>query len=132
MKKILMATGTAVLFSNMAIAPAFADSLSQQIELEKNYQIVLPEGDMMTDAELAEVEGEWVHIAAGAGFGAGFGYASNGINNLRTGQSWNQGWRGAVLGGAVAGSCRAGTGNFTGCGLAGSAARYGANRAFGW
>ncbi|WP_354636150.1 hypothetical protein [Planktothricoides raciborskii] len=132
MKKLLMATGTAILFSNMAIAPAFADSLSSEIEPETQYQIVLPEGEMMTDAELAEVEGEWVHIAVGAGFGAAAGYATNGFNNLRNRQSWNQGWRGATVGGAVAGGCRAGTGNLMGCGLAGSAAAYGANRAFGW
>lgn len=70
-----MAAGTAVLLSNVAIAPAFADSLSPEIEPETQYQIVLPEGEMMTDAELAEVEGEWVHVAAGAAVGVGFKYA---------------------------------------------------------
>lgn len=73
MKKILMATGTAVLFSNMAIAPAFANPLAQEIEPETQYQIVLPEGQMMTDAELAEVEGQivWKPILIGAGISVG-------------------------------------------------------------
>ena len=69
MKKLLMATGTAaiaVLLTNMAIAPAFADSLSKETsketELETQYQVVLPEGEMMADAELEEVEGELLDI----------------------------------------------------------------------
>lgn len=94
MKKLLMATGTAILFSNMAIAPAFADSLSSEIEPETQYQIVLPEGEMMTDAELAEIEGEWVWVAANAGLEVGFKYAEC----QRPGQQC--GWQDYALAGA--------------------------------
>ena len=84
----------------------------------------------MSDAELAQVEGEWGHIAVGAGVGAVGNVAINGFNNARTGQPWNRGWGSAAVGGAVAGGCRAGTGNIVGCGVAGSAVGFGASRAF--
>jgi len=132
MKKLLTATGTAMLLANMTIAPAFADSLAQQTTSRQQQQVVLPEGEMISDAELSEVEGEWKHIAVGAGVGAVGGVVMNGFNNGRTGQPWHQGWGSAAVGGAVAGGCKAGTGNLTGCGIAGSAAGFGANRAFGW
>lgn len=72
MKKLLTATGTAMLLANMTIAPAFADSLAQQTTPGKQQQVVLPEGQMMSDAELAQVEGEllWKPILVGAGVGA--------------------------------------------------------------
>jgi hypothetical protein len=74
MKKLLTATGTALLLANMTVAPAFADSLAQQTTPGKQQQVVLPEGQMMSDAELAQVEGEvaWVPVALGV-VGAGFG-----------------------------------------------------------
>ncbi len=130
MKKLLTATGTAMLLANMTIAPAFADSLAQQTTSRQQQQVVLPEGQMMSDAELAQVEGEWGHIAVGAGVGAVGNVAINGFNNARTGQPWNRGWGSAAVGGAVAGGCRAGTGNIVGCGVAGSAVGFGASRAF--
>jgi len=79
MKKLLTATGTAMLLANMTIAPAFADSLAQQTTPRQQQQVVLPEGQMMSDMELAQVEGEvaWVPVAlgvAGAGFGGYTGY----------------------------------------------------------
>ncbi|MBE9183494.1 hypothetical protein IQ270_01805 [Microcoleus sp. LEGE 07076] len=72
MKKLLTATGTAMLLANMTIAPAFADSLAQQTTPRQQQQVVLPEGQMMSDAELAQVEGEvlWKPILIGAGVGA--------------------------------------------------------------
>lgn len=72
MKKLLTATGTAMLLANMTIAPAFADSLAQQTTSRQQQQVVLPEGQMMSDAELAQVEGElfWKPILIGAGVGA--------------------------------------------------------------
>ncbi|WP_445248946.1 hypothetical protein [Microcoleus sp. OTE_8_concoct_300] len=132
MKKLLTTTGTAMLLANMTIAPAFADSLAQQTTSRQQQQVVLPEGEMISDAELSEVEGEWKHIAVGAGVGAVGGVVMNGLNNARTGQAWHQNWGSAAVGGAATGGCRAGTGNWTGCGIAGSAAGFGANRAFGW
>lgn len=111
MKKLLTATGAAVLFSNMAIAPAFADSLSPEIESETQYQIVLPEGEMMTDAELAEVEGEWKHIAIGAGIGAGLNLA-NKTYGCYTTPGARCGWRtyaGSAAMGAVTGGFKAAT-----------------------
>jgi hypothetical protein len=62
MKKLLTATGTAMLLANMTIAPAFADSLAQPTTPGKQQQVVLPEGQMMSDAELAQVEGEFVKV----------------------------------------------------------------------
>jgi hypothetical protein len=65
MKKLLTATGTAMLLANMTIAPAFADSLAQPTTPGKQQQVVLPEGQMISDAELAQVEGELkVNVAA--------------------------------------------------------------------
>ncbi len=121
MKKLLTAAGTAVFFSNMAIAPAFADSLSPEIELETQYQIVLPEGEMMTDAELAEVEGEWKHIAIGAGIGAGWNLA-NTTYSCYTIPGARCGWRtyagsaamGAVKGGVTAATFGYGGGRYGG------------------
>lgn len=72
MKKLLTATGTAMLLANMTIAPAFADSLAQQTTPRQQQQVVLPEGEMMSDAELAQVEGEWKWIAGAAVVGGGF------------------------------------------------------------
>lgn len=62
MKKLLTATGTAMLLANMTIAPAFADSLAQQTTTRQQQQVVLPEGEMISDAELAQVEGEFVKV----------------------------------------------------------------------
>lgn len=132
MKKLLTATGTAMLLANMTIAPAFADSLKPQTTRGKQQQVVLPEGQMMSDAELSEVEGEWKHIALGAGLGAAGGVVTNGLNNARTGQAWHRGWGSAAVGGAATGACRAGTGNWGACGIGGAAVGLGANRAFGW
>ena len=75
MKKLLTATGAALLLANVTIAPAFADSLAQQTIPGKQQQVVLPEGQMMSDLELAQVEGEWVWVAAGAGLEVAFKYA---------------------------------------------------------
>jgi hypothetical protein len=55
MKKLLTATGAAVLLTNMTLAPAFANSLAKQTTLRQQQQVVLPEGEMMSDAELAQV-----------------------------------------------------------------------------
>lgn len=64
MKKLLTATGTAMLLANMTIAPAFADSLAQQTTSRQQQQVVLPEGEMISDAELAQVEGTFkVNVA---------------------------------------------------------------------
>ena len=62
MKKLLTATGAALLLANVTIAPAFADSLTPQTTPGKQQQVVLPEGQMMSDAELAQVEGEFVKV----------------------------------------------------------------------
>jgi hypothetical protein len=94
MKKLLTAVGAAALFANMAIAPAFADSLEPQTELNAEYQMVLPEGDIMSDAELAEIEGEWVWVAASAGLEVGFKYVE-----CRT-SSQQCGWQDYALAGA--------------------------------
>ena len=75
MKKLLTATGAALLLANVTIAPAFADTLAQQTTPGKQQQVVLPEGQMMSDMELAQVEGEWVWVAAGAGLEVAFKYA---------------------------------------------------------
>jgi hypothetical protein len=75
MKKLLTVTGAVVLLANATIAPAFADSLAQQTTPGKQQQVVLPEGQMMSDMELAQVEGEWVWVAAGAGLEVAFKYA---------------------------------------------------------
>jgi hypothetical protein len=72
MKKLLTATGAAVVLTNMTLAPAFANSLAQQTTPRQQQQVVLPEGEMMSDAELAQVEGEWKWIAAAAVVGGGF------------------------------------------------------------
>lgn len=108
MKKLLTATGTAILLANMTIAPAFADSLTPQTTRGKQQQVVLPEGQMMSDAELAQVEGEvvWTPILVGAGVGAVSGVASKAINcytipGARCG--WQQ-YAGAAAGGAAMGA----------------------------
>ncbi|MFE1745970.1 hypothetical protein [Coleofasciculus sp. H7-2] len=75
MKKLLTATGAAVFLTNMTLAPAFADSLAQPTTPRQQQQVVLPEGQMMSDAELAQVEGEWVWVAAGTGLELAFKYA---------------------------------------------------------
>lgn len=53
------------------VSPALAH---EAVTPEVPYSVVLPVGAELTDAELAEVEGEWGHILAGAVVAAG-GYA---------------------------------------------------------
>jgi hypothetical protein len=119
MKKLLTATGTAMLLANMTIAPALADSLAQQTTPGQQQQVVLPEGQMMSDAELAQVEGEWVWVAlagVGAGVGGYYGYqdcASSGQKDC-----WGQAAWGAVGGASTVvgfrGAFRGGSGGFGG------------------
>lgn len=106
MKKLLTAVGAAALLSNMAIAPAFADSLEPQTELETEYQMVLPEGEIMSDAELAEIEGElvWKPILISAGIGAGQGLATTTYYCYRL-PGARCGWK-QYAGGAAGGAAR--------------------------
>ena len=115
MKKLMTATGTAMLLANMTIAPAFADSLAQQTTSRQQQQVVLPEGEMMSDAELSKVEGEafpiWtVLTVAGAGIGGYTSYqncAAAGRKDCWVDAGWGAvggagtvlGFRGAVRGG---------------------------------
>lgn len=123
MKKLLMATGTAILFSNMAIAPAFANPLAQEIEPETQYQIVLPEGEIMTDTQLTEVEGEWKHIAIGAGVGAAWNLGTT-TYSCYTIRGANCGWR-TYAGSAAVGAVR---GGFTAATFGYGGGRYGGTR----
>ena len=124
MKKLLTAVSAAALFANTAIAPAFANSLKSQTELETEYQMVLPEGEMMSDAELAEIEGEWVWVAINAGLEVGFEYADCRISS--PGQcGLQENWRKYAL----AGTKGAVTGLIPGGGVAKGAAK-GATRFF--
>ncbi|MGK7902467.1 MAG: hypothetical protein AB4352_13820 [Hormoscilla sp.] len=102
MKKFLMAAGTDVLLSNVAIAPAFADSLSSEIEPETQNQIVLPEGAMMTDAELAEIEGSMGGRPMGGqqgGPGMGGQQGGPGMGSQQGGQARGQQMGGPGMGG---------------------------------
>jgi hypothetical protein len=108
MKKLLTATGTAMLLANMTIAPAFADSLAQQTTSRQQQQVVLPEGQMMNDLELAQVEGEvvWTPILVGAGVGAAVGVGGKAIHCYTTPGSqcgWQQ-YAGAAAVGAAKGA----------------------------
>jgi len=109
MKKLLTATGAAVVLTNMTLAPAFANSLAQQTTPRQQQQVVLPEGEMMSDAELAQVEGElapWVIPAALGVVGAGFGGYTSYQNCAASGRKdcWvDAGW-GAVQGGVFGAS----------------------------
>ncbi len=106
MKKLLSAVGAAALFTNVAIAPAFADSLEPQTELNAEYQMVLPEGEIMSDAELAEIEGElvWKPILISAGIGAAQGFAGT-TYSCYTIPGARCGWK-QYAGGAAGGAAR--------------------------
>lgn len=107
MKKLLTATGTAMLLANMTIAPAFADSLAQQTTSRQQQQVVLPEGQMMSDAELAQVEGEGVWVVAALGVvGAGIGGYTGYQNCAASGRKdcWIDGSWGAAQGGVFGAS----------------------------
>ena len=126
MKKLLTVVSAAALFANMAIAPAFANSLKNQTELETEYQMVLPEGEMMSDAELAEVEGEWVwvaaDVAANVALEVGFEYADCRISS--PGQCGLQdNWRQYALAGTK-GVATSVIGGGVGKGVAKGAARF--------
>jgi hypothetical protein len=67
MKRLLTAS-VALVLANASIAPVFAESLPQQTNPATKQQLtnpatkqqlIVPEGQVMTDAELAKVEGEW-------------------------------------------------------------------------
>ena len=94
MKKLLTATGAAILLTNMTLTPAFADTLANKTTDGQQRQVVLPEGQLMSDAELSEVEGEWVNVALGAGLEVAFKY----VECQRPGQQC--GWQDYAIAGA--------------------------------
>ncbi len=109
MKKLLTATGAAVFLANMTLAPAFANSLAQQSTPRQQQQVVLPEGEMISDAELAQVEGEWKWVAAAAVVGGGIKGYNEYHNCVSSGRSdcWVAAANGAAEGALTWGTAAA-------------------------
>jgi hypothetical protein len=97
MKRLLTAS-VALVLANASIAPVFAESLPQQTNPATKQQLtnpatkqqlIVPEGQVMTDAELAKVEGEWFWVVPVAKFVAGNairGAAIGTVNNCFQGR----------------------------------------------
>ncbi|MEO1430332.1 MAG: hypothetical protein AAFS12_18470 [Cyanobacteria bacterium J06632_19] len=91
-------------FSSMNFASAYAQTTPEQKVSIREAQLVLPQGEVLEEQALADVEGEglpvWVTSAA---VGAGAGGLQQAILNTALGEVWHKDLPEAMLGGAVGG-----------------------------